>query len=123
MLDTDILIDFLRRQPDAVAYLDGCAERLLISAITVTELYSGVRPGRETTELEAMLAMLEIVPIDRDTAVMAGDFRRTYRKSHNLSITDALIAASAMNQGAKLVTLNRKHYPMIPDLIVPYAKP
>lgn len=36
--------------------------------------------------------------------------------------TDVLIAASAELSGARLVTLNRKHFPMLPDVLVPYAK-
>jgi predicted nucleic acid-binding protein len=123
LFDTDVLIDFLRFQTDAVSYLNSRTERLLVSAITVAELYTGVRVGRETTELVALLGILEVISVDRDTAEMAGRFRQTYRKSHHLDITDALIAATAVREGATLVTLNRKHFPMIPNLIVPYAKP
>ena len=38
LLDTDILIDYLRDYIDAVAYLEGLSEPLLVSAITVAEL-------------------------------------------------------------------------------------
>jgi len=123
LIDTDVLIDFLRHRGEALAYLKSRTGRLLISAITVAELYAGVCEGRETTELEVLVAVLEVVPVDQETARMGGDYRRLYRKSHNLGLSDTLIAASAVKANATLVTLNRKHFPMLPDLVVPYTKP
>ena len=123
LLDTVVLIDFLRARTEAVAYLMTRTERLLISVITVAELYAGVREGREVAELEVLISVLEDIPVDRETAKMAGEFRRVYRKSHNSGLSDMLIAATAVKAGATLVTLNRKHFPMVPDLSVPYIKP
>jgi predicted nucleic acid-binding protein len=34
-----------------------------------------------------------------------------------------LIAATALAHGATLVTLNAKHFPMLPSVLVPYQKP
>ncbi|MFN5219653.1 MAG: hypothetical protein ACK5FE_01870 [Cyanobacteriota bacterium] len=42
--------------------------------------------------------------------------------SHGTGLADALIAASAEAAGATLVTLNRRHFPMLADVLVPYAK-
>jgi predicted nucleic acid-binding protein len=52
------------------------------------------------------------VPIDSDTGRLAGNYLRTYRKSHALALGDALIAAAAAVNHAELWTRNRKHYPM-----------
>jgi predicted nucleic acid-binding protein len=46
LLDTDVLIDYLRDYPAAVVYLESLPQPLLVSAITVAELYSGVRELR-----------------------------------------------------------------------------
>ena len=35
---------------------------------------------------------------------------------------DAILAATALKHGLRLVTLNDKHYPMLPEVIVPYRK-
>ena len=123
LFDTDILIEVLRARPEAIAYLKSRTERCFVSVVTVAELSAGVRDGRETTELETLLALFEIVPVDRNIAVLGGNLRRSYLKSHHLELADTLIAATAIAKNAKLVTLYRKHFPMIPDLIVPYAKP
>lgn len=123
LLDSDVLIDYLRGQADAVAYLEARTEPLLISAISVAELFAGVRDGRERTALETFLSAFEIVALDAEVAVLGGLYRRDYGKSHNTGLADALIAATAFQHQARLVTLNRKHFPMIPDLLVPYSKP
>ncbi|AYO30065.1 hypothetical protein D2962_05070 [Biomaibacter acetigenes] len=44
-----------------------------------------------------------------------------YRKSHALTIPDAIIAASAKYKNATLITLNIKHFPMKEiDIVRPY---
>ena len=45
LIDSDVLIDYLRGRAEAVAYLEGLTENLLISAMTLAELYAGVREG------------------------------------------------------------------------------
>jgi hypothetical protein len=47
LLDTDVLIDYLRGNPKAIAYLESQTAHLQIAAVTVAELYAGVRDGKE----------------------------------------------------------------------------
>jgi len=125
LLDTDVLIDYLRGVPEAVTYLESRKEVFLISAVTVGELYAGVREGREGRErkaLDAFMGAFEIVVLDASLAERSGLLRRDYGKSHGTGLADALIAASAERQEAVLVTLNRKHFPMLRDVLVPYEK-
>jgi len=122
LFDSDVLIDGLRGHPAAVEYLRRVQGRQIVSVMTVAELYTGVREGAERRALEALLETFEIIPLQVKTAIAAGLFRRTFLKSHNLGIADALIAATAESENASLVTLNRKHFPMFTDLIIPYEK-
>lgn len=123
VFDTDILIDALRGNAAAITYIEACPSRSMISVVSLTELFTGVRPGREMVDLESLIATFEQIPVSQEIAILAGELRRSYRKSHNLGIIDTLIAATAITKNAKLITLNTKHFPMIPDLIAPYAKP
>lgn len=41
VVDTDVLIDYLRDQADAVAFLEGCTQPLALSVVSVAELYVG----------------------------------------------------------------------------------
>jgi predicted nucleic acid-binding protein len=98
LIDTDVLIDDLRDYPDAVSYVEAQPERLLISVVTVAELYAGVREGEERSRLERFLRAFEIIPLDQGLAVQGGLYRRDYHKSHNVGLADALIAATAMRR-------------------------
>ena len=50
-------------------------------------------------------------------------WRRQYGRSHGTGLADALIAASVAAAGGTLATLNRRHFPMLAEVLVPYAKP
>src|SRR4051812_6071709 len=98
LIDTDVLIDYLRGQTLAVAYIDALRNPLFISAITVAELYVGVRDGTERTQLDTFLLAFAPVVIDHQIAVIGGLLRRQYGKSHGTGLADALIAATAQHQ-------------------------
>ncbi len=120
LLDTDILIDYLRNRPEAVTYLDSLDEDLEISVITAAELYAGVREGVERAKLDTFLLAFVVIPLDSAIAVRGGLLRRDYGKSHGMGLADALIAATALVRQVQLVSLNRKHFPMLPDIRTPY---
>jgi predicted nucleic acid-binding protein len=122
LIDTDVIIDYLRNQADAVTYLESLAEPQLVSAITVAELYAGVREGEERTALDTFLTAFDVVPIDEAIAIRGGLYRRDYGRTHNVGLADALIAATAEVTDAHLVTLNAKHFPMLPAVTLPYQK-
>ena len=123
VVDTDVLIDYLRDQAEAVAFLEGCVQPLALSVVSVAELYVGVREGEERRRLDAFAAAFEALPLEREAAVQAGLWRRQYGRSHGTGLADALIAASVAAAGGTLATLNRRHFPMLAEVLVPYAKP
>jgi len=124
VIDTDVLIDYLRDQALAVTWLEERAEQTLaVSAVTLAELYVGVREGEERQRLDAFAAAFDVLQLDRPAAVQAGLWRRHYGRTHGTGLADALIAASVQAAGGTLVTLNRRHFPMLADVLVPYAKP
>ena len=126
LLDTDVLIDFLRKQVAARAFIvDAWAKRrpMFYSSVTVAELYAGIRPG-ENPALAGLLGSMVSVPLTDDIARTAGDYIREFRaQGVTLSIPDTIIAASAKMIGAELATLNTKHFPMT-DISInkPYSR-
>jgi predicted nucleic acid-binding protein len=122
LVDTDVLVDFLRAAPPAVNWLDGLTDRAFISAITVGELYAGVREGLERETLEAFIRTFEVLPIDETVARRGGLIRRDYGPSHGVGLADALLAATALVHELRFVTLNRKHFPMLENVVMPYQK-
>ncbi len=122
LIDTDVVVDYLRAQPKAVRFLNAQSDLLALSAVTVAELYAGVREGKETEILDGFINTFEILPVTEPVARQGGLWRRDYGKSHGVGLADAIIAATAAAAGAALVTLNRRHFPMYPAVKVPYTK-
>ena len=65
VIDTDVLIDYLCDQPDAVALLEGSERPLAASVVTIAELYAGVREGEERHRLDAFVSAFEVLPLER----------------------------------------------------------
>jgi predicted nucleic acid-binding protein len=115
LVDSDILIEVCRGRDKGITSrwleLIGSRTSILYSAVTAAELWAGALPS-EHGLVRSLFQALACVPIGHETAQQAGDYLRQYRKSHNIGLGDALIAAAAVQNGAMLWTRNRKHYPM-----------
>lgn len=122
LLDTDILVDFLRGHPKAVAFVRAHSEKIVLSTIVVAELYAGAKDDEEARVLDALLSLFRVVPVTEELAKAGGRFKQVYHKSHGLGLADALIAATAEAENAELKTLNVKHFPMFKRLKPPYSK-
>jgi hypothetical protein len=109
-------------RPAAVAFPEDCSEPLPISAITVAELLAGVREGQERAALDTFIAAFDVVPVTAEVAVRGGPLRRDHGKAHGTGLADALLAATAELRQARLVKRNRKQFPMLPNVLVPYRK-
>ena len=122
LLDTDVLVDFLRGYPAAVAYVKAQADRILLSAVVSAELYAGVRDSDELARLDEFLSLFRVAPVTADLARSAGLYKRDYHRSHGVGLADAIVAATAETERADLKTFNTKHYPMLKGLKPPYMK-
>ena len=112
LVDTDILINFLRGKMAARNYLVAAIEDSTIycSAITVAEICAGMRQA-EKEETMALLDSLEVLDVSRKIAEKAGEYKRKETRQA-LELDDCLIAATAFVHRALLATGNDKHYPM-----------
>lgn len=114
VLDTTVLIDYLRGQPvvGRVETLRRRGDVALTTAINVEEVVRGLRPG-EDTATGVLFDGLGIVSLGRAEGHQAGEWRRTFAKNGvTLSQTDCLIAAAARAMAAVLATGNPGHFPM-----------
>ncbi|MBI2326919.1 PIN domain-containing protein [Candidatus Curtissbacteria bacterium] len=117
LLDTSVVIDFLRR-PDKEnsLFYKLTDEELFISIITHTELYAGKSIWEKIEvkkTVERTLSGLQIISLSPDISKKAG-----YIKVHNqgVSLIDAIIAATAIKHSLLLSTLNLKDFEKINDL-------
>ena len=122
LLDTDILVDFLRGYSKAVTFVHANSFRIILSSIVVAELYAGVKGDAELTALENFVSLFRIIPVTSEIAKAGGLYKRDYGKSHGVGLADAIIAATCEVENAELKTLNIKHYPMLKGLKPTYKK-
>jgi len=121
LLDTDVLIDHLKGRAPSVALIrslqrDG--HKLGVCCVNIAELYSGVAE-RDQYGAAELVDALDYFEVSRDAAQMAGEYRHRFaRKGIQLSATDAITAATAVEYAATLVTGNIAHYPMQELLIL-----
>ena len=118
LLDTSVIIDALRRRhgrPEFLGTLLGAGHDLACCAISVAEVYSGMRP-EEVLATGRFFDDLLYVEMSREAARNAGELRAKWRqRGKTLSLPDALIAAVALAENLTLATDNVKDFPM-PDL-------
>lgn len=122
LLDTDVLIEYLRGRSKAIEYLEGLTSDLCISVISVAELFAGVKGDAEDQSLKQFLLAFAVLPVTENVARLGGLYRRDYKSSHGTGLADALIAATAEENGIDLVTLNRRHFPIVSRITVPYDR-
>ena len=92
LVDTNIIIEFLRGHSSAAVWFDALDGRPAISAISVLELYAGARGQRDERDIVAVRQKLTCLPIDEEIGERAGSIMRHFHKSHGIDIPDAIIA-------------------------------
>ena len=119
LLDTDIVIDYLRGYQYAreLLYRFSLEGPLAVSVITHLEIYQGMRSGEEEKTI-TFLDGLASVPVDASLARKAGELLRSPEvKGLAIGPADAIIGATALSLNIPLLTNNVTHYPF-PELRV-----
>jgi predicted nucleic acid-binding protein len=122
LVDTDVLVDYLRGHPEAVDFVRARSHRIILSSLVVGELYAGLRGDKEQETLDAFVSLFRIVPVSAAIAKAGGLYKRAFGRSHGVGLADAVLAATAELEDAELKTLNVKHYPMMKGLSPAYVK-
>ena len=105
LVDTDIFIDHLRGS----AELKPGRNRLHYSVVPRAELFAG---NSATDLVTQVLAPFRELVVDRPVAERAGRVAREFQ----LRMPDALIAATALENGLTLTTRNRKDFDRVRGL-------
>lgn len=115
ILDTTLLIDHLRGRKGAAELVDTLAldnHRLGVCCVSIAELYSGLGQD-ELAAAGDLTDNMEYYEVSREAAKEAGRYRYEFaRRGTTLSTADTLIAATAIDLGATLITANTRDFPM-----------
>lgn len=117
IVDSDVLIWYLRGNEAAKRFVDANLP-FSISVITYMELMQGMRSKSEMRIFQKHIHRwgIDIVHLDQDISARAMFYVQEYALSHAMTLADALIAATAVQNGETLATANDKHYKMIPSM-------
>ncbi len=117
LCDTNILIEFYKANPAVIHTLQHIGSaNIAVSVITKAELFYGARDKQELAKIERHLSAFHCYGVNDDISGLFIALMRRYSLSHNVSIPDMLIAATAINQNIELYTLNIKDFKFIPEL-------
>ena len=123
LLDTDVIIDFLRKGLDSSIF-QKIKERKIeayISSITLFELYNGALlskdPKQKLEDLSQMMNTINLMSFGGEQAYVASKIYAYLRKSGlSVEMKDIMIAACAVSKGLELYTRNKKHFERMPEL-------
>ena len=119
LVDSTLVIDLTRSSTRAQQWVADQRQVLAASEVTRTEVLRGMRSGEQRL-IGAAFDQLRWFGVDQQVSTCAGELGRRFRRSHDLAITDLLIAATAQVHGLPLMTSNVRHFPMFEGLQPPY---
>ena len=124
LFDTDILIWIQRGNHRAAASVEREEERC-ISVLTYMELLQRAMEKRQHEHILDFLRefSFRILPLSENIGHRAAIYVEEYSLSHGLRAGDAMIAATATENGLALCTSNVRHYRPIKELRLKVFKP
>ena len=118
VVDSSILIDHLRGGSSLLNFLKDIDSNasLYLPTIVLFELFAG-QSTKDTSVRQKILRLttkLQKIDLTENIAERAGQLYRDI--SDNLGAPDYIIAATSLEIGAEIVTLNNKHFAKIPGV-------
>lgn len=116
LIDTDVIIDFLRGYRKRIKGIFRDIENKKIKAyitwVNVVEIYSGIDFEEKEAIIKELFSLFEILSQDWKSVKLAGKLRRNY----GLGLADAIIASLVITHGLKLFTFNKKDFKKIREI-------
>ncbi|MCK4761443.1 MAG: type II toxin-antitoxin system VapC family toxin [Candidatus Aminicenantes bacterium] len=124
LFDTDVLIFVQRGNTKAAGLIEKTKERK-ISILTYMELLQGAKDKKQHKYTIDFLKTFdfEILPFTENIGHRAAVYVEEYSLSHNVRSGDAIVAATAVENGLSLSTANVKHFKHIKELDLMIFKP
>lgn len=121
-LDTSVIIDYLRGQDTVVRFVHQLEGKLTSSFICLAELFEGVHSRKNASAarrvvLNFFAGLTTTYGLNGEIAELFGRLRRDLKmQGQVIEDIDIFIAATCMADNLVLLTLNVKHFIVIPGL-------
>mgnify|MGYP006103484609 CR=1 FL=1 len=125
LFDTDVLIWCFKGNDNAAKRIDTDSGERLLSIVSYMELIQGGRNSKEKKLIHSFLSDFDftVLPLSENIGKRASIYIEEYALKHGIQMADALIAATAIENGTDLCTSNYKHFKCIEDLSLKTFKP
>jgi predicted nucleic acid-binding protein len=124
ILDADVMIDLLRGNATARAWLASLPAPPAAAGFAAMEITTACLNRVELRSVQKFLRSFTLLwPTETDLQRALNEYL-PLRLAHGIGMVDTVIAATATGAGLTLVTLNVRHFRHIPGLTVlrPYVK-
>ncbi len=115
VVDSSIIIDYLRGGKKWDDFIDSASRdtQLFLPTVVIFELFSGssTKNGHKLQEMIAFIHEFQRIDLNESIARVAGELFRDAKIK--IQAADYIIAASALDIGGIVVTLNKKHFQQI----------
>jgi tRNA(fMet)-specific endonuclease VapC len=112
-LDSCIVIDYINGKLDLA---DSLSDSYCFNSIVDMEVIVGAKNKRDLHTINKKLSNFNLIDIDQDILNLARDLINKHSLSQNMTIYDAIIAATCMVYDISLWTYNKKDFKYLKDL-------
>jgi len=124
VLDTDILVSFIRGNEEAINKINNyynSESSVMTTSMTVFELFRGAfashNSEKKVGDIELLIEDLDILDFDtRSSKIVGKIYNELKRNGKIIDILDMFIASISISNNETLVTRNIKHFSRIPKL-------
>ena len=124
IFDTDLIIWVQRGNEKAAKIIEGAQERYL-SIVSYMELLQCAKNKEQHIAIREFISQysFQILALTENIGHRALIYVEEFSLSHNVRVSDAIIAATSIENNMLLITGNEKHFKPIRELRVKFFKP
>lgn len=108
ILDSDVLIDYLKGLGKASEFIDSNSGNLYISILSKFEILTGALNRKDITTLENFLSNFIFLPINNEIIEHGYKIFKEHFLKNGMGTNDAIIAASSIYYKLPLYSRNKK---------------
>ncbi|MCW3109488.1 MAG: type toxin-antitoxin system VapC family toxin [Segetibacter sp.] len=113
---TDIIIKIFRGDKEKREVLQPIQDELALSVITAMELMNGAKSRKKEFEVSKAIKAYFLLPLTNSIGAKAFALIKRFHINYSISIADALIAATAIDNNLPRYTDNLSDYSFITEL-------